>query len=80
MIVCVCRRVSDRAVDAAVAAGARDLEAISRATGAGSDCGCCRDALEARARPSAAPCSAPPCPGCPRAETVGPGGGAAAAA
>jgi bacterioferritin-associated ferredoxin len=83
MIVCVCRRVSDRTVDAAIAAGARDLEALGRATGAGTDCGCCREELAARAGATAAPshghappahrdapCCATPCPGCPRREPV----------
>jgi bacterioferritin-associated ferredoxin len=71
MIVCVCRRVSDRAVDAAIQAGARDLPAISRATGAGTDCGCCREELAARAsNHRSTPCSSPPCPGCPRAEAA----------
>jgi bacterioferritin-associated ferredoxin len=67
MIVCVCRRVSDRAVDAAIDAGARDVDAIARSTGAGSDCGCCREELAARAEQRTSPCSSPPCAGCPRA-------------
>jgi bacterioferritin-associated ferredoxin len=66
MIVCVCRRVSDRAVDAAIAAGARDLEAIGRVTGAGTECGCCREELAVRATHRDAPCAPTPCPGCPR--------------
>lgn len=67
MIVCLCGRVSDRAIDAAIEAGARDLPAIARATGAGTDCGCCHEELAARAAArSPAPCSSPACPGCPR--------------
>jgi bacterioferritin-associated ferredoxin len=68
MIVCVCQRVSDRAIDAAIQAGARDLTSLSRTTGAGTDCGCCRDELAARAAAAhrSGPCSSPPCPGCPR--------------
>jgi assimilatory nitrate reductase catalytic subunit len=66
MIVCVCRRVSDRAVDAAIHGGARDLPSLARATGAGADCGCCREELAARVQQASA-CSGA-CPGCPRGE------------
>lgn len=41
MIVCHCRVVSDRAIDAAVADGARSLGAVCRSTGAAQDCGTC---------------------------------------
>lgn len=41
MIVCHCRVVSDRQVDAAVSEGARTVAAACRATGAGQDCGSC---------------------------------------
>jgi bacterioferritin-associated ferredoxin len=62
----MCKGISDRAIAAAVDAGAGDLSAIAAATGAGTDCGCCIETVEAMvARPS--PCSANPCPGCPRA-------------
>jgi bacterioferritin-associated ferredoxin len=80
MIVCVCRRVSDRGIDAAILAGARDVDAIARATGAGTDCGCCQPELAAslaarapargdphREAHAEAPCSPTPCAGCPRA-------------
>jgi bacterioferritin-associated ferredoxin len=70
VIVCVCRNVSDRQVAASLAAGARDVEALTRATGAGSSCGCCVETLEAMVA-RAGPCSSTPCAGCPR-------GGAAA--
>jgi bacterioferritin-associated ferredoxin len=72
MIVCVCQRVSDRAIDAAIQAGATDLTSLSRTTGAGTDCGCCREELAARADAArrTAACSSPPCPGCPRAGTA----------
>ena len=66
MIVCLCRRVSDGAICAAVAEGAASLEEIAAATGgAGTDCGCCREDIEQLAFP-AHPCSSPPCPECPR--------------
>lgn len=41
MIVCQCRAVSDRAVEAAVADGARTVSAVCRTTGAAQDCGSC---------------------------------------
>ena len=41
MIVCQCGVVSDRAIDAALAAGARTVSAVCRATGAAQDCGSC---------------------------------------
>jgi bacterioferritin-associated ferredoxin len=66
VIVCVCRRVSDRAVGAAIDAGARTVEDVARVTGAGTSCGCCRPAIDLAVRAQAA-CSDPPCPGCPRA-------------
>ena len=42
MIVCLCRGVSERQVEAVVAAGATTADQVSRACGAGSDCGACR--------------------------------------
>jgi bacterioferritin-associated ferredoxin len=41
LIVCHCRVVSDRDVDAALAEGARTVAAVCRATGAAQDCGSC---------------------------------------
>lgn len=41
MIVCHCRVVTDRAVTAAVHAGAGSLAGVCRSTGAGQDCGSC---------------------------------------
>jgi bacterioferritin-associated ferredoxin len=67
MIVCMCRNVSDRAVAAAVHAGARTVADVARATGgAGSACGCCSSTIE-EMLPARSPCSATPCPGCPNA-------------
>lgn len=62
MIVCVCRFVSDRQIRSARASGAGTLEAVAAATGAGTDCGCCRGTI---AKMLAGPCKAAPCPGCP---------------
>jgi bacterioferritin-associated ferredoxin len=42
MIVCVCRGVSESQVEAVVTAGAKTVDHVSRACGAGSDCGACR--------------------------------------
>jgi bacterioferritin-associated ferredoxin len=64
MIVCLCRRVNDRAISAAVEGGAETVDEIAAATGAGADCGCCREAIERLV--AASPCASPPCPGCPR--------------
>jgi bacterioferritin-associated ferredoxin len=41
MIVCHCRVVTDRDVDAALAAGAATVGAVCRASGAAQDCGAC---------------------------------------
>ena len=53
MILCLCRGVSDRAVEAMIADGASSVAQIERACGAGGDCGACGDlpdALVERAR------------------------------
>lgn len=47
MIVCQCRVVSDRDVDAALADGARTVAAVCRSTGAGQECGSCVFSLKA---------------------------------
>ena len=46
MVVCSCKAVSDRAVKAAVAGGARSVEEVSEACSAASDCGGCWSTLE----------------------------------
>ena len=70
MIVCLCKRVSDRAIRAAVEAGAASVEAVGRATGAGTDCGGCRGTIAAMIASGTAPPRPGACPGCPRgAET-----------
>jgi bacterioferritin-associated ferredoxin len=63
MIVCLCKVVSDRAIRAARDAGARTLEAVAGATGAGSGCGCCHGTIR---KILAEPCRPVPCPGCPQ--------------
>ena len=42
MYVCVCMCVNDKAIKAAVGAGATTVEAVTELTCAGSDCGSCR--------------------------------------
>jgi bacterioferritin-associated ferredoxin len=46
LIVCQCRRVTDRQVKTAVERGADDLESLGRACGAGTDCRGCHATLE----------------------------------
>ncbi|GAB4201948.1 MAG: (2Fe-2S)-binding protein [Wenzhouxiangellaceae bacterium] len=41
MIVCVCKRVSNHELNAAIEEGARSVQALSRATGCGTQCGRC---------------------------------------
>lgn len=41
MIVCLCHGVSERKVEAVVAAGAKTVSDVTSACGAGSDCGAC---------------------------------------
>ena len=48
MILCICQSVTDRDVEAAIQDGARSLADVSRACGAGNDCGCCRGMIEQR--------------------------------
>ena len=47
MYVCVCQAVPERELREAVAAGARDLEALSESLGVCTGCGTCREAVEA---------------------------------
>jgi bacterioferritin-associated ferredoxin len=46
VIVCSCRAVTDRTVDAAVASGAHCIEDLAARCGAGSRCGGCWPELE----------------------------------
>ena len=48
MIVCHCRVVRDRDIDAAITDGARTPAAVCRTTGAGQDCGSCIFTVKAR--------------------------------
>ena len=69
MILCICNVVSDREVDAAIEAGAGTVDAVGAATGAGTGCGCCRQAIADRIDGVArigSPCGQR-CDDCPRA-------------
>ena len=46
MIVCICRGVTERHVEALVASGARTVEQVEQLCGAGGDCGACRAEVE----------------------------------
>ena len=48
MVLCICQSVSEREVEAAIRQGAQSLADVARACGAGTDCGCCRGAIEQR--------------------------------
>jgi len=48
MILCICQSVTDREIDAAIRSGAHSVADVSRACGAGDDCGCCRGSIEQR--------------------------------
>ncbi|MFY7865219.1 (2Fe-2S)-binding protein [Roseateles sp.] len=73
MIVCLCRRVSDRDIRRQVEAGVHNFDLLQDETGVASACGCCHDCArevfdEAMLKQSA--CSA--CPGASATPTVSP--------
>ena len=45
MFVCLCKAVTDRDIARAMGDGARTVEDIGRCTGAGTNCGTCREAI-----------------------------------
>jgi bacterioferritin-associated ferredoxin len=53
MVVCHCKAVSDRTVDAAIASGASSLSEITERCTAGGGCGGCHGLLEALLRATA---------------------------
>jgi bacterioferritin-associated ferredoxin len=66
MIVCSCHAVSERELREAAHAGQTPDEIVSQ-TGAGSDCGCCAEAVADILSRAAGPCrGADACHGCPR--------------
>ena len=56
MYVCVCRAVTDKQVERVIDGGAASVEEVTRACGAGGDCGGCRgrigDMIEERLVPA----------------------------
>lgn len=62
MLVCHCKAVTDRAIDAAVSAGASCPRSVVRATHAGTGCGGClqtlRSMIEDALRPGPEPAAA----------------------
>ena len=46
MIVCLCRNISSRRIEQAIADGADSVESVGRACGAGTDCGGCHRELD----------------------------------
>jgi bacterioferritin-associated ferredoxin len=46
MIVCLCRRVSDRTIRAAIADGAQSVAEVGAACRAGTGCGACHETIE----------------------------------
>jgi bacterioferritin-associated ferredoxin len=62
MVLCVCKCVTEREIDAVVRSGARTVDAVGEVCGAGTDCGMCREAIEERLEGSCASCPrAPDC-------------------
>ena len=45
MYACICHAVTEREVNEAIAEGAKSVRAVSKATGAGSNCGSCVNRL-----------------------------------
>jgi bacterioferritin-associated ferredoxin len=70
MILCVCRAVTDREVDAAVRRGAQSVDAVGACCGAGTDCGACRDAIQERIEDSCSSCPRRGAPGCRSAQSA----------
>ncbi len=46
MYVCVCRAVTDKEVSKVIEDGAETVEEVTRACGAGGDCGACQNHIE----------------------------------
>ncbi len=68
MYVCICRVVSQSRIRAVIEAGARDVDTVTRACGAGGDCGSCRDEIQSmldEAHPDAHAHAHPDCDRCP---------------
>ena len=46
MYICICNAVTEKMIHSAIAAGARSLADLTRATGCSSDCGSCAELAE----------------------------------
>jgi bacterioferritin-associated ferredoxin len=46
MIVCICKRVTDRQVNSAIIEGASTVEEVGRACKAGTGCGACTEQIQ----------------------------------
>lgn len=65
MIVCLCKRATDRDISDAIDGGARTVDEVGEACGAGTGCGCCREFIHDQLAVSGAPCAGG-CQDCPR--------------
>jgi bacterioferritin-associated ferredoxin len=50
MILCICKGITDKAVEALIDRGAKDLHEIAQASGAGSCCGMCELDIQEKLR------------------------------
>lgn len=57
MYVCVCRAVTDETVAKVIDEGAQSVEQVTRACGAGGDCGSCRGMIRDMIEDRVIPCS-----------------------
>ncbi|HQY08289.1 MAG: (2Fe-2S)-binding protein [Burkholderiales bacterium] len=65
MIVCLCQRISDRDIHAAVRSGAQQFEALQSQTGVASRCGRCHDCARSVFQEAlGSPCAAQQAAGC----------------
>ena len=60
MVICICRRVSDRDIARAVATGCASFAALQTELGVGTGCGKCRDSAIAVMREASAGAAATP--------------------
>jgi bacterioferritin-associated ferredoxin len=56
MVLCTCRAITEREIDAVVRAGASSVDAVAACCGAGTDCGACREAIAERISDCCAAC------------------------
>jgi bacterioferritin-associated ferredoxin len=64
MIVCLCKAATDRDIDEAIDGGARSVDEVGEACGAGTSCGSCREYIHGQLEMSGAPCAGG-CEDCP---------------